>query len=141
MRRGWAPAAAALLAAAVAACGGGDGSRAGSGGDSTASRPAAVSPARPTPARPDSEGVGIAVTAAHPAPGTWVLSGTAPGPGALELTVEDGASVVYGPESVPIRDGRFRAEVSIREVAQGRTLQAYIGDPAGMQQAAIVLNP
>ena len=141
MRYGWTPAAAALLAAAVAACGGGDGDRTGSARDSAAAVPSSARAAAVSPARQDSAGVGIAVTASHPSPGTWVLTGTAPGPGALELTVEDGASVVYGPESVPVTNGRFRAEVSLREVAPGRTLQAFIGDPSGMQQAAVVLNP
>ncbi|HET6765268.1 MAG TPA: hypothetical protein VFH27_16390 [Longimicrobiaceae bacterium] len=141
MRRGWTPAAAALLAAAVAACGG-DGDRSVRGGDSAAAVPASAAPSTVSAGSAGADsGAAIAVTASQPAPGTWVLAGTAPGAGPLELTVEDGASVVYGPESVPVTNGRFRIEISLRDAAPGRKLQAFIGDPAGMNQAAVVLNP
>lgn len=52
---------------------------------------------------------------------------------ALEVTVEDGHNVLYGPTSVEVADGAFRTELAVSPTPM-ETVYAYITDPAGTRQ-------
>jgi hypothetical protein len=127
-------------AAALGACGGGERS-----GDARASSPSSAASA--TSASP-----GVKADAAHPdeaiavhvdggAARGWVITGSTSVASSLEVSVEDGKSVVFGPETVPVKDGRFRVEVPASAAAGAGPLQAYVGDAAGRNQVGVTLWP
>lgn len=138
-------AAATLLTAALAACGGGrDGSASSSNSPATA---AGTTPDTRVDARPkggvsvDAPDTTIHASAKHVGGRTWVISGTSKATDNLEVSVEDGRYVLYGPETVPVKDGRFRAELKLPATDRPTALRAFVGDAAGRHQAVVVLRP
>lgn len=63
----------------------------------------------------------------------YTIDGRTRGATTVQLTVEDGHDVLYGPVDVPVTGGSFRAEVTL-EPTQRRTVYAYLSDPAGKRQ-------
>jgi hypothetical protein len=63
----------------------------------------------------------------------YTLDGRTRGATTVQLTVEDGHDVLYGPVDVPVTGGGFRAEVTL-EPTQRRTVYAYLSDPEGKRQ-------
>ena len=63
----------------------------------------------------------------------YTIDGRTRGATTVQLTVEDGHDVLYGPVDVPVAGGSFRAEVTL-EPTQRRTVFAYLSDPAGKRQ-------
>jgi glucose/arabinose dehydrogenase len=66
------------------------------------------------------------------------IDGRTRGATTLQLTVEDGHDVLYGPVDVPVTGGGFRAEVTL-EPTQRRTVYAYLSDPAGKRQWVVTV--
>ena len=64
--------------------------------------------------------------------GTYDVSGGTSA-SALELSVEDGHNVLYGPERVTVASGVFRTEVSMAPTERP-TVYAYIAEPGGTRQ-------
>ena len=137
-------AAATLLAAALAACGGKD---AGSSSATHRTTSADTAPDTRVDARPkatpavDAADTAIHAVAEHVGGRTWALSGTSKAAGDLQVSVEDGRYVLYGPESVPVKDGRFRVELKLPATDRPTALRAFVGDAAGRSQAVVVLRP
>ncbi|MDB4950243.1 MAG: hypothetical protein JWM27_2892 [Gemmatimonadetes bacterium] len=139
--------AALACAALVSACGveGGDGgvrhdadasahaSSARVAGDGRVDRRPGTSPADPA------GDAAIQARAAHVGGRTWVLTGTAPTGQPLEVSVEDGRYVLYGPEPVPVRDGKFRVELKLPATDRPTSLHAFLGDPKGERQVVVAL--
>jgi hypothetical protein len=138
-----ATAATVALAALLAACGGGDspskqragGSGAGQEDTRVDGRPRARGTA---PAAPDTA---IRVGARHVGGQTWVLTGTSGSVPELQVSVEDGRYVLYGPEAVAVKDGRFRVELKLPATDRPASLRAFVGDAAGEHQAVVPLRP
>jgi hypothetical protein len=68
----------------------------------------------------------------------YTIDGRTRGATTVQLTVEDGHDVLYGPVDVPVTGGSFRAEVTL-EPTQRRTVQAYLSDPAGKRQWVVTI--
>ena len=68
----------------------------------------------------------------------FTIDGRTRGAATVQLTVEDGHDVLYGPVDVPVTGGSFRAEVTL-EPTQRRTVQAYLSDPAGNRQWVVAI--
>jgi hypothetical protein len=136
-------AAAFALAAGIAACGGDTRS-------SSSVRPPARADSAPdtrVDSRPRSSladigpDTAIRALAKHAGGRTWVLSGTSNAAGDLQVSVEDGRYVLYGPEAVPVKDGRFRVELKLPATDRPTSLRAFVGDAAGAHQAVVPLRP
>lgn len=52
---------------------------------------------------------------------------------ALELSVEDGHNVLYGPAELEVRGGAFRAELTLNRTNR-ETVFAYLAEPSGARQ-------
>ena len=52
---------------------------------------------------------------------------------ALQLSVEDGHNVLYGPADVEVRDGTFRTDIAL-EPTDRPTVFAYVTEPDGARQ-------
>lgn len=140
----WTSLAAALLA--LAACDDGESGRppastAGAAGgvsirrDTAPPAPASTLGGTDTAARASSPAAGASLTGTVQKLGErrYSLSGRVRGSSTVQITVEDGHDVLYGPVDVPVTGGAFRTEVSL-EATQARTVQAYLSDPAGTRQ-------
>jgi hypothetical protein len=69
--------------------------------------------------------------------GSYVLHGRTEAAEALQLTVEDGHFVLFGPEDLPVRaDGTFRISFTI-DPTEFSTVYAYVVDPEGTGQWVI----
>lgn len=68
----------------------------------------------------------------------YTIDGRTRGATTVQLTVEDGHDVLYGPVDVPVTGGSFRAEVRL-EPTQRRTVYAYLSDPAGKRQWVVTI--
>jgi hypothetical protein len=68
----------------------------------------------------------------------YTIDGRTRGATTVQLTVEDGHDVLYGPVDVPVTGGGFRAEVTL-EPTQRRTVYAYLSDPAGKRQWVVTI--
>jgi hypothetical protein len=68
----------------------------------------------------------------------FTIDGRTRGASTVQLTVEDGHDVLYGPVDVPVTGGRFRAEVTL-EPTQRRTVYAYLSEPAGRRQWVVAI--
>ncbi|HEY0021520.1 MAG TPA: hypothetical protein VGB24_01380 [Longimicrobium sp.] len=68
----------------------------------------------------------------------YTIDGRTRGAATVQLTVEDGHDVLYGPVDVPVTGGSFRAEVTL-EPTQRRTVYAYLSDPAGKRQWVVTI--
>lgn len=68
----------------------------------------------------------------------YTIDGRTRGATTVQLTVEDGHDVLYGPVDVPVTGGSFRAEVTL-EPTQRRTVYAYLSDPAGKRQWVVTI--
>lgn len=68
----------------------------------------------------------------------FTIDGRTRGASTVQLTVEDGHDVLYGPVDVPVTGGGFRAEVTL-EPTQRRTVYAYLSDPAGKRQWVVTI--
>jgi hypothetical protein len=68
----------------------------------------------------------------------FTIDGRTHGATTVQLTVEDGHDVLYGPVDVPVTGGSFRAEVTL-EPTQRRTVQAYLSDPAGKRHWVVTI--
>jgi hypothetical protein len=119
------------LAIALAAC---------NGDADDAPRPPAVEPVTPAadsadaaaPAQADSAEAGLAVVVERRAAGEYVMFGRTEA-SALQLSVEDGHNVLYGPADVDVRGGSFRTELRL-ERTDRPTVFAYITEPGGQRQ-------
>lgn len=63
-----------------------------------------------------------------------VSSGVSP----LELSVEDGHYVLYGPTRVPVQDGRFSLDVELGETERDQVF-AYLADPMGREALVLAI--
>ncbi|HZG44101.1 MAG TPA: hypothetical protein VEY93_14230 [Longimicrobium sp.] len=68
----------------------------------------------------------------------YTIDGRTRGASTVQLTVEDGHDVLYGPVDVPVTGGRFRADVTL-EPTQRRTVYAYLSEPAGKRQWVVTI--
>jgi hypothetical protein len=68
----------------------------------------------------------------------YTIDGRTRGATTVQLTVEDGHDVLYGPVDVSVTGGSFRAEVTL-EPTQRRTVYAYLSDPAGKRQWVVTI--
>jgi hypothetical protein len=135
--RGRRPAAAALLlAAALAAC----------GRDRTdePARPPAQAPvlASDTPSAVPSadtmpaDGTTLSAVVRRTGERQYTISGQTREARALELSVEDGHNVLYGPAPLEVEGGRFSAGFAL-EPTDMPTVYAYITEPSGARQWVI----
>jgi len=127
----------AALVLALAACGG---DRPAEGAD----RPAAPAPSAslqanlpvdttPAPARVDS---GLVAHVQRDADGGLVVTGSVGVDWTLELSVEDGRRVLYGPTPVDVENGRFQAEF-VAERSDQPALSLYVTTTDGARQWVI----
>jgi hypothetical protein len=79
----------------------------------------------------DSAQPGLAVVVERRGEG-YVIFGRTDAP-ALELSVEDGHNVLYGPAEVPVAGGAFRAEVTLNPTDR-ETVFVYLAEPSGARQ-------
>lgn len=130
--------AAAGALAALAACGGSDARARGE-----ASRPAAPPPAAslqanlpvdttPAPAKVDS---GLVAHVQRDAAGNFVVSGSVGIDWTLELSLEDGQRVLYGPTPVDVENGRFQAEFAAEP--SDRPMSLFVTTTDGARQWVI----
>jgi hypothetical protein len=56
----------------------------------------------------------------------------------LELSVEDGERVLFGPVPLLLREGRFRADIAL-EPTRSRTVSLHIADAAGTREWRVEL--
>jgi hypothetical protein len=54
----------------------------------------------------------------------------------VQVSVEDGHRVLFGPTDVPVRAGRFHVDVPSAETDQA-AVYAYVADPSGAQQTVV----
>jgi hypothetical protein len=137
-------AAALALAAVLAACGGKDGRSSSAARRSNTADSAAdtrVDARRKGGAANEAAGAALHAAAEHVGGRTWVVSGTWNAAGGLEVSVEDGRYVLYGPEAVAVKDGRFRVELKLPATDRPTALRAFIGDAAGRHQVVVPLRP
>lgn len=121
------------LAFGVAACErGADGAR----------RPPAAEPVTPSadsmdgvPAAADSAQPGLAVVVSRQGEGRYAMWGRTDA-AALQLSVEDGHDVLYGPADVEVRGGAFRMDLAL-EPTDRPTVFAYVTEPDGARQWVI----
>jgi hypothetical protein len=92
--------------------------------------PAAPAPA-PAPAPADA-GPGLAVVVNRKAERSYAMWGRTDAQ-ALELSVEDGHNVLYGPARIDIRGGAFSTELAL-EPTNRPTVFAYVTEPGGSRQ-------
>lgn len=125
------------LVAALAACGTGEGDRgvpvedtARTAGDSAAAPVPAMTVA---PAATAADGPALTGEVVRLGEGRYRLSGRTPGVQTLELSVEDGHDVLYGPVEVPVTGGAFQAEIELEPTRMPRVF-AYLTEPAGTRQ-------
>ncbi|HEU4452619.1 MAG TPA: hypothetical protein VFR81_06140 [Longimicrobium sp.] len=118
--------AAAVLALAAGACDRG-------GADVAKEIPAAATLERLPAAVDSSDRAGIALRVRKEAEGAYVLHGRTEAVDALEVTVEDGERVLFGPAPVEVTAGSFRTEMRI-EPTDSSVVYVYLGDPAGRRQ-------
>jgi hypothetical protein len=99
--------------------------------------PPAAPPAREertvAPAPPPAPDTGISVLVRKTGERAYSLSGRTGAAAALELTVEDGHSVLYGPAEVPVTSQSFRIDLEM-EPTSAPTVFAYFSDPRGARQ-------
>lgn len=127
--------AAVVAAALLAGCG--------DGGREAGTRTAADSAAAPAPApsmtggaRAASDGA-IGVRVEQPRPRELVVYGaTTAAVQSLQVSVEDGHRVLFGPMDVPVRGGRFRADFA-HEPSDRETVFVYVSDPEGVHQTVV----
>lgn len=121
------------LALALAAC---------NGDADDAPRPPAAEPVTPAAAdsadttasaqAADSAEAGLAVVVERRAAGEYVVFGRTEA-AALQLSVEDGHNVLYGPADVEVGGGSFRTELRL-ERTDRPTVFAYVTEPGGQRQ-------
>jgi hypothetical protein len=98
--------------------------------------PAAVdSPAASTTASADSAAAGLAVVVNRQGERAYALWGRTDAQ-ALELSVEDGHNVLYGPVQIEVRGGTFSTELTL-EPTNRPTVFAYVTEPGGARQWVI----
>jgi len=85
----------------------------------------------PTSAAADS-GPGLAVVVSRRAERSYAMWGRTDAQ-ALELSVEDGHNVLYGPARIEIRGGAFSTELAL-EPTDRPTVFAYVTEPGGTRQ-------
>ncbi|HEY7768291.1 hypothetical protein [Longimicrobium sp.] len=68
----------------------------------------------------------------------YTIDGRTRGATTVQLTVEDGHDVLYGPVDVPVTGGSFRAEVTL-EPTQRRIVYAYLSEPEGKRQWVVTI--
>jgi hypothetical protein len=112
----------------------------GDGGD--APRPPAAEPVTPAadsgahtaapPASADSAEAGLAVVVSRRGERAYALWGRTDAQ-ALELSVEDGHNVLYGPVQVEVRGGVFSTELALEPTTRP-TVFAYVTEPGGARQ-------
>jgi len=118
--------AAAVLALAAGACD--------RGGADVAKEIPAAAKLEALPAAVDSSNLaGIALRVRKESEGAYVLHGRTEAVDVLEVTVEDGERVLFGPAPVAVTDGSFRTEMRI-EPTDSAVVYVYLGDPAGKRQ-------
>jgi hypothetical protein len=130
------------LALALAACDNVDPPPARTPADTsrTNTAPGAVPAAAPS-ASADSAGADtrLELTARRMADGRWSLAGRTRAARALQLSVEDGHSVLYGPAELAVTGGGFGTEVAL-ERTDARTVYAYLADPSGRRQWVVPIS-
>lgn len=94
------------------------------------------SAARPAESAPALSDTGMTVVVRRVQPGRYVLTGRTRSADVLQLSVEDGHSVLYGPAEITVTDGAFTAEARL-EATEERTVIAYLADPGGTRQWVI----
>lgn len=92
--------------------------------------------ARPAEFVPAPSDTGMTVVVRRMEAGRYVLAGRTRLADVLQLSVEDGHSVLYGPAEIPVAGGAFTAEARLEATAQ-RTVFAYLADPGGTRQWVI----
>lgn len=93
-------------------------------------------PAPPTAPRGESDGV-IGVRVEQPRPRELAVHGATTSPDSVvQVSVEDGHRVLFGPADVPVRRGRFRVDFA-HEPTDRPSVLVYVGDPAGRHQTVV----
>jgi hypothetical protein len=67
-----------------------------------------------------------------------VLEGRTRAASTVQLTVEDGHDVLYGPVDLPVTGGSFGTDLTL-EPTDKRTVYAYLSDPAGKNQWVVTI--
>lgn len=122
------------LVAVLAACGDGRSAGAASVVDTVAAVPASPPPL----AGPAGESNGvIGVRVEQPRPRELTVHGlTTSVDSVVQVSVEDGHRVLFGPADVPVRDGRFRIDFA-HEPSDRAAVFVYVADPAGQHQTVV----
>ncbi|HEX8393119.1 MAG TPA: hypothetical protein VF665_12315 [Longimicrobium sp.] len=76
---------------------------------------------------------GLTVVVRRVQPGVYTLAGRTRSAEVLQLSVEDGHNVLYGPTEVTVAGGAFTAEARL-EPTEARTVFAYLADLEGTRQ-------
>lgn len=130
MKRGWMRVLPCALVLAACDAGSGD-----------APQPPAGEPVTPAPdsgaAAADSAQAGLAVVVSRRAERSYALWGRTDA-AALQLSVEDGHNVLYGPAEVEVRGGTFSTEIAL-EPTDRPTVFAYVTEPDGSRQWVIAI--
>jgi hypothetical protein len=93
----------------------------------------------PVPAEPAADALpDTALTAVVRRTGerSYVLYGRTGAARTLQVTVEDGHYVLFGPVEVPVQGGDFRLEMTVGESGMSSVF-AYVSDPEGLHQWVI----
>lgn len=93
----------------------------------------AARPAEPVPAASDT---GMTVVVRRMEPGRYLLTGRTRLADLLQLSVEDGRRVLFGPAEIAVAGGAFTAEARLEPTDQ-RTVFVYLADPGGPRQWVI----
>ncbi len=79
------------------------------------------------------EDTGLSLVARNDGENGYLVWGRTTSPEALELSVEDGDRVLFGPVPLQAREGRFRVDFTV-EPSERRVLYLYLSDAGGARQ-------
>jgi hypothetical protein len=57
----------------------------------------------------------------------------------VQVSVEDGHNILFGPADVPVRDGRFAVDATLEPTERARVF-VYVTDPRGMSQTVVAMD-
>ena len=137
MRRSLRRAPTVALTALLAACGGdGDAPRTARELDTvTVARPSRPAPPPPDSGRVETDGA-IAVEVRRSGPADFSVRGETSSSAQVEISVEDGHRVLFGPATVDVVGGRFRLDLAIEQTS-ATDVTVFVGDPAGEHQTSL----
>ncbi len=132
------------ILALLAACGGGDRRQDDRAEADSATSTAGTPPPPPAPAvdtgATAARDTGFSVEVLQPRPRELTVNGRTSVTPVVQVSVEDGHRVLYGPAEVPVSGGAFRLDL-VHEATEAPRVFVYVSDPAGLHQAVVALAP